>query len=256
MTDHGKAQIQALGAGLVGFVVVVGAGAAFMLHRGGSPIKAPVSSYAPVDAVSALAAPAAAVKSNGAGTPMGETASVASSPAPLLPASERAADSEAAASAAPAAAPAAPSHAAEAPSFSRKLVVTQHLDGTASATSSAKAVVAAAPAKAHPAKKPFLAPKLDLSKTQSALASSVHYGVSNRAELMGRAAGPVYNFSGKKAPQQFPQGPSAAGAMQQVDDAQRQIDNSPLDDSDKAALKANLGQVRQAVETTSAAQGK
>lgn len=184
---------------------------------------------------------------------MGETASAASSPAPLFPASERATESEAAA----ASAPAASGPAAETPSFSRKLVVTRHLDGTSSAKSSARATVAAAPAKSEgrPAKKPFLAPRLDLSKTQSALASSVHYGVSNRAELMGRAAGPVYNFSGKKAPQQVPQGQSSAGTMQQVDDAQRQVDNSPLDDSDKAALKANLGQVRQAVET-SAAQGK
>lgn len=255
MADHGKAQIQALGAGLVGFVVVVGAGAALMLHHGGSPIKAPASSYAPVEEASALPAPAAAAKTERAGVPPAMSALAPSSPAPLLPASERAANAEASA----AAASAAPGRAAPAPSFSRKLVVTRHLDGTASAASSAKASVADAPAKSErrPEKKPFIAPRLDLSKTQSALASGVHYGVSSRAELMGRAAGPVYNFSGKKGQaQQIPQSPSPAGAVQQVDDVQRQVDDSPLDDSDKAALKANLGQVRQAVETTAAAQGK
>jgi len=148
---------------------------------------------------------------------------------------------------APAAAPgAAPSAAG--------LVVTQHLDGSSSARSSARASVAsAAPAEKGgvAAKKPFVAPKLDLSRSQNALVSSVHYGVSSRAELMGRAAGPVYNFSGKN-PGSDQSGKLAAGAMKQVDAVQAKIDSSSLSDSDKAAFDERLGQAKQAAAATPA----
>ncbi|MFI5347510.1 MAG: hypothetical protein ACHQ51_14140, partial [Elusimicrobiota bacterium] len=129
----------------------------------------------------------------------------------------------------------------------KKLAVSQHLDGSSSAHSSAEASVAAASAKTggHPAKKPVIAPKLDLSKTpQGSLASSVHYGVNDRAELMGRAAGPVYNFAGRDVGQKAAPTPSAAGPMDQVDAAQKQIDDSSLSDADKATINATLGKVR------------
>lgn len=251
MTENGKAQIQALGAGLIGFMVVVGAGALLMIPRGQSAPKAPVSAYAAVDVSAGLSAPAASVRlPSSSGAPVGSAAAAASSPAPILPESEREAAPQAAA---PAAAP--ESQAAAAPA--RRLAVTQHLDGSSSAHSSARAETAASaakPAKAALAKKAFVAPKLDLSKgTQGALAS-VHYGVSNRAELMGRAAGPVYNFSGKSAAGQSQaadsQAPSTAGAMTQVEAAQQQIDSSGLDDASKAQLKDNLNQVRKVVSGT------
>ncbi|MFI5346287.1 MAG: hypothetical protein ACHQ51_07930, partial [Elusimicrobiota bacterium] len=63
MTEYGKAQIQALGAGLIGFVVVVGAGALLMFPQGKASVKAPVSSYAPVDVASSLSAPVPVAKS-------------------------------------------------------------------------------------------------------------------------------------------------------------------------------------------------
>jgi hypothetical protein len=249
MTQNGKAQIEAIGAGLIGFVVVVGAGALFMFHHGGA-VKAPASAYAPINETSGLSAPSPSVRPASAGAPMGESGAVASSPAPILPASER--------TAAPAAAPApvaavAPAVAAAGSAYSRKLVVTQHLDGTSSAHSSAKAVVASAPAaraKPRAPNKPFLAPKLDLTNVPS-LAATVHYGVSGRSELMGRAAGPVYNFSGRDAAKSALQAPSSAGTLSKVEAAQQQVDNAPLADSDKQAINANLNQVRQAVSAGS-----
>jgi hypothetical protein len=248
MTEYGKAQIQALGAGLIGFVVVVGVGALLIFPHGNASVKAPVSSYAPVDVTSNLTAPVPVAKSINGGAPQGESAPAQSSPAPILPSD----DSDDAPKPAPSAvAPAAPAPApqpsaknAPAPSLS----VTQHLDGASSANSSAKATVAAAPAKA-PAKKPMIAPKLDLSKApQGSLASSVHYGVNDRAELMGRAAGPVYNFAGRNVNPKGAPAPEAAptgGALDQVDAAQKQIDNSSLSDADKATIDATLAKVKQ-----------
>lgn len=253
MTENGKAQIEAIGAGLVGFVVVVGVGVLFLMPRGGASVKAPPSSYAPVNVTAGLSAPDHSATPDRAGAPMGMTGTAASSPAPLLPESERAAAPAETASAAAAPAAAAPAAAAQS-SFARKLVVTQHLDGTSSAHSSAKASVASAspsPAKALPKKKVFLTPKLDLTNIPS-LAATVHYGVSGRSELMGRAAGPVYNFSGRNAAKGQASAPTAAGALSKVDAAQDQIDNSPLADSDKAAINANLDQARQAVQNGAA----
>lgn len=252
MTENGKAQIEAVGAGLIGFVVVVGAGALFMFSRGGSAVKAPPSSYAPVNSISGLSAPEHSALPARSGAPMGEAGAVASSPAPLLPAPLLPAGARDAA--APAAAPA-PSAAAPADAgrsaFARKLVVTTHLDGSSSAHSSAKATVASAPAasaKPKPIvpKKAFVTPKLDLTNVPS-LAATVHYGVSGRSELMGRAAGPVYNFSGRNAAKGQAPAPGVSGALSKVEAAQQQVDDSPLTDSDKAAINANLGKVRQAV---------
>ncbi|MDE2141746.1 MAG: hypothetical protein KGJ84_04975 [Elusimicrobia bacterium] len=251
MTEYGKAQIQALGAGLVGFVVVVGAGALLMFPHGKASVKAPASSYAPVDVTSSLSAPVPVSKSALSGASQSEAAPVASSPAPLLPAEDREDAPAPAAVPATAPAPAAAAHPQARATPVKKLSVTRHLDGSSSANSSAVASAASAPAKkpAPPAHKPMLSPKLDLSKaTQGSLASSIHYGVNDRSELMGRAAGPVYNFAGRNVnPQVTPSagGPTGVG-MEQVDAAQKQIDESNLSDADKAAIDATIGKVRQA----------
>jgi hypothetical protein len=256
MSEHGKAQIQALGAGLLGFFSVVAVGSVLLMRRGDAG-KAPAPAYAPVDVASGLPAPSASAKSERAAAAAAAPAAVASSPKPILSEAdnEPAVETEAAAPVAAAAAPDASAR-RESPVPAKKLVATAHLDGSSSATSSARASAqasASAPAKAvHPAKKPFVAPKLDVSKTPSAVAS-VHYGVSNRAELMGRAAGPVYNFAGKDMAQKGAAPSGASGTLQTVDDAVEKVDGSSLSASDKATLDRDLGAVRQAVQAGPAA---
>jgi hypothetical protein len=251
MTEQGKAQIQMVGAGLVGFAIVVGGGGALLvLPHGGSSSHTAVSTAVATPSASALSVPSATTAGVTAGTPVGEASAASSSPAPILPDSAREAAPAPSVAAAVTNAPAAP---APASSFN-KLVASQHIDSGSSATSSASASAAAFKPKADkPMKKPFLAPKLDLSKTQSAVASSVHYGVTGRSELMGRAAGPVYNFSGKDAGAgQAVQ--VAAGSMgQQVDAAEAQVDSSGLNDHDKAVLSSQLNKAKQAVTATAAA---
>jgi hypothetical protein len=257
-----KSQFQSLAAGFLGFVGVVGLGSLVILHHGGGSAK-PRIAYAPARAevVSALTAPAQAAKVNLSGAPLGASANSLSSPAPTVPDEVR---EQASAAPAPAASGDVKiSVASPVAKPDAKLVASGHLDGTASASSSAAASAApSAKPKAKAtalAKKPFLDPKLDLSKNQGAVASTVHSGVSNRAELMGRAAGPVYNFSGKSAGGQSGQlaadnaGPT--GALQQVDVVQKQIDASDAIPADqKAKIHENLNQVRQTAGSAPAGQ--
>jgi hypothetical protein len=255
-----RSQFQSLAAGFLGFVGVVGLGSLVILHHGGAPAKAHIA-YAPASAevVSALAAPAQMAKVNLSGAPLGASASAFSSPAPTVPdeVRERAVVIPGSAENGDVRAPASAGAKPDA-----KLVASAHLEAAASGSTSASAS-AAAPDKPKAkalAKKPFFEPKLDLSKNQSAVASTVHYGVSSRAELMGRAAGPVYNFSGKSVGQA--QGGQVAadnagptGALQQVDAAQKQIDASdgvPADQ--KAKIDENLNQVRQTAVSAPAGQ--
>jgi hypothetical protein len=248
MSEDGNDQMKAFVAGLLGFVVVVVLGGLLILRQGGVTVKAPVANYAPVEAAPAPAPSAQIPVSRPA------RAAVASSPAPLLPAGDL--DEPATAAPAPA-----PSAAAASGPAAAKLAVSQHLDPGSSAESSASASAAPAhPSAKAPAakKKGLLAPKLDLSKNQGSLVTTVHYGVSNRAELMGRAAGPVYNFSGKNAAAQgAPGGPAQgdadstaaadAGATG-VDAARQSVDASPLSPEDKAKILENLNQAQQTMQ--------
>ncbi len=252
MTEQGKAQIQMVGAGLVGFAIVVGVGSALLLMPHGATSTS-TASAASTRTESPLAVPVSTARTT-AGAPMGEAAAGASSPAPILPDAAR--EENAAAPSSPvASAPAAPAGAAGAPAPSiRKLVTSQHLDSGSSAGSSASASATTLTAKTDkPMKKPFLAPKLDMSRTQSAVASSVHYGVTGRSELMGRAAGPVYNFSGKSVGGGQSDKVAAGSMMGQVDAAQAQLDAAPLNDHDKAVLEGQLSKAKQAVTATAAA---
>jgi hypothetical protein len=258
MNDQGKkSSIQTLGAGLLGFVAIVGLGSLVILHHGGAAVKAPAAAYAPVDAYPGAAAPARAARPSLAAAPLGASGSAVSSPAPLL--SDDARVSAGPAIANPAASGAAPN--APETSAAPKLVAGRHLDGSSSASSSASASSSEANPKSSRAlaRKPFAAPKLDLSKNQGTIASTVHYGVSSRAELMGRAAGPVYNFSGKGAGQQSGQvaadnaGPTTADALQRVDAAQKQIEASDASAEDKAKINKDLNQVRETAASGPAA---
>lgn len=249
MSEQAKVDLKTYGAGLLGFIVVVGLGAALILPRGGAA-KAPVSSYAPVDAAADMPKPLPMRASADAGAPLASPAAVApaSSPLPVMPRDE-----------APAASPAPVSATAGTTTAARtaKLNPTGHLDSSSSARSSASASTAAPAApKTAAAKKTFVAPKLDLSKsTGGSIAATVHYGVSNRAELMGRAAGPVYNFAGKGGAAGAPQQGNLSGsAMEQVSAVQSTIDKSDLDTGSRNQLDQNLNKVRDAVNTGTSGQ--
>ena len=257
-----KSSIQALAAGLLGFVGVVGLGGALILHHGGASVE-PSASYPPVDADSGLRAPVRAAPGSPAEVSPGPASS---SPAPLLSDDARDEGSASAASAATAGSPASAgmtSAAVGSTSSAAKLVADSTLGGEGSASSSASASVStAAVAAAAKAKNStgnaFLAPKLDLSKNQGTIASTVHYGVSDRHELMGRAAGPVYNFSGRSGQSQGGQvaadNTAAAGAIRQIDAAEKEIDSSGVAASDKAKIDQTLNQVRQDAASEGAGQ--
>ena len=246
MTEQGKTQIQILAAGFLGFAGMVGVGSLVIFHRGGAAATGVLSVYAPTEAAAALAVPASVAPESLPGSPTGQSGPVQSSPAPLL-SDEIRAD-------APAVTDGAAAGAGTDSGAAAKLAAGAPLDAASSAASSAQASSdgVSAPKKLPPAKKPFRAPKLDLSKNRSALASTVHYGVSDRAELMGRAVGPVYNFSGKgegggQSAKVAAGSLDASGAMRQVDDAQEHLDSSNANGADKARVDQNLSQVRQAI---------
>jgi hypothetical protein len=248
MNDQAKkSSIQSLAAGLLGFIGIVGLGSLVMMHHGGAAVKAPVSVYSPVDADpggpallrTAHPAPAA---------PAVASVAAMTSPVPLLPA-EAARDDASAVAAAGVAAPGAaqPSAAPALPAAKLAAAARVDMSGSASTSASATAVTAAPKLKNAPARKPYLAPKLDLAKNAGGVASTVHYGVSDRSELMGRAAGPVYNFSGggaKQGARVAADNMAASGALQQVDAAEKQLDASDAPDADKAKLHRDLDRVR------------
>jgi len=119
------------------------------------------------------------------------------------------------------------------------LVVTRHLDATqtTSAKASAAVVPALEPTGTLPKKK-FVAPKLVTTRNGS-IATTVHYGVSSRSELMGRAAGPVYNFKSPGAKKAAaPAGKIGGQAAVKIEEVQKQLEGSSLDDKAKKDLRA------------------
>jgi hypothetical protein len=78
-----------------------------------------------------------------------------------------------------------------------------------------------------------------------AVASSVHYGVRNRSELMARANGSVSNFKGGGRQANLPVG-KLAGALA---DIQKQLDAAPLAPEEHAKLKKELDPLSKDVET-------
>jgi hypothetical protein len=251
VSEKGRSLVQIFGAGIIGFAGVAGLGGILLLRPGGAAIKAPAAVYLPVDAAPALSVPSPSPFTlSGAargGAPVGEAAAAVSSPAPLL--TDDARDSNAPGATAAAVPPVPAAFAAP--------HLTSALPGAAPAAASAATASAASPAsaasakRAAPAPKPFVAPKLDLSKSAGSLAASIHYGVSDRSQLMGRAVGPVYNFAGRGAG--GGRGAQVAAdsmqplvqVSQQADAAQKQVDASDLSDADKARIDAGLSALRQ-----------
>ena len=176
----------------------------------------------------------------------------AHSPAPLIgDVDEPSADEASAEASSPAASAAASLSPEAAPSAKGPaLDVARHLDVEAGA-SSAKAVVkntAEVKKSALPGKK-APAPKLEVPAGDGAVASSVHYGVTSRSELMGRAAGPVYNIKGAKG------GGGSAATGKLADDAdgkladiRRQLEASGLPDDQRAKLLKDLDVATKRIE--------
>lgn len=244
MSEQSKSNLQVIGAGVLGFVAVVG-GAGLLLTGLGGRHGAPATAHAPVDDA-ALRAPAAPARQARA------LEHRQSSPQPLLgalpeePLSEETAAAPVHASLVGSAAPES-SVAAGAPSLGA-LGAPRHA-GKGESVSSAKAEVKKfstleprAPEAPAPGAKPM--PRLKLDGSRNSIASSVHYGVTSRAELMGKAAGPVYNFKGSKGGDESER--VAALTKKAGDDMsalEKELEaNTALSAEQKAEIKKKLGQ--------------
>jgi hypothetical protein len=92
-------------------------------------------------------------------------------------------------------------------------------------------------AKAVPNKKV----KLEPSGAGATSVASVHYGVTDRSQLMGRAAGPVYNFKGgAKVAGSGQKGQMADEVNARILDLQRQLEASGLPADQRAKLQKEL----------------
>lgn len=245
MSEQNQSNFQALGAGLLGFVAVMAIGGGAMMlsssHRSKSMEK-PAAAAAPIDIGTALPRPAPSTP----GFQREERR--AQSPAPLIGAeSEPEAMEKALAGSAAASAQSAT--ALEAKSRAR-LEVTQHLEAAGDG-STAKAVVenSIAPEKAvaRAADKKKAAPRPVTATAGSDAVASVHYGVTSRSELMGRAAGPVYNVAGGGKGGTIATGKMAGDAKAKLTDLQRQMEASGMPEDQRAKMKKDLDEVNAAL---------
>ena len=89
-------------------------------------------------------------------------------------------------------------------------------------------------------KREFIAPKLVAAKKEG-ISSTVHYGVNSRSELMGRAAGPIFNFKGRGAKKaETSDGNILSQVATQIEEARKQVEGSSLDDKTKKDLSEKL----------------
>lgn len=261
MSEQNSSNLQAFGAGVVGFFVVVAVGGGALVYHSSLQTKRPSAAGAPIDIASPSGlAPAErrlAAKEARAESPapvIGDVAGEEPSPA--------AAHSQQAAAAAPAAPragiplPSTPRTltAAEAVKVQPALEATKHL-GTDGGSTSAE-LVAQAPAKDArvPLKKsPKGSRKLELPSNPNpgpTDVASVHYGVTSRSELMGRAAGPVYNFKGGAAGGGAGVGKLAGDASATVADLKAQLAKGDLPAADRERIQGELDKVEKAVDST------
>ncbi|MDP3541855.1 MAG: hypothetical protein Q8T11_05235 [Elusimicrobiota bacterium] len=247
MSEQSKSNYQALGAGLLGFIAVMAVGGGGLMlhssHRANSAAK-PAPAAAPIDLGAAMPAPSM-------GRPSVQKERRAESPAPLIGEIEEEPAGGVSASASADAAAASPESAPGA--RTPALEVTRHLElekGSSSAEAVVKNTVPAKEAADLPGRK-APAPKLEVAAGEGAVASSVHYGVTSRNELMGRAAGPVYNFKGNKG------GAAVNAAGKMADDAdgkmadlRRQLEASGLPEDQRAKLLKELDEAMKNASAT------
>lgn len=248
MSDQGKSNFQAFGAGLLGFVAVMAiGGGALMVHNSQQAKSAakPVAAAAPIDIGSSAPRPMMT-------SPTAQKEGRAESPAPLMGAEEEsettaAAPAGAPAAAAPSAAPATQA-AAKTKSAAPSLEPTQHQDMSGHG-STAEAIVknTLAPKKEHKAlsKKSSNVEATAVAPTSLA---SVHYGVTSRNELMGRAAGPVYNVKGgAKGASVAGQGKIAGDAGASIAELQAQLEKAGLPQEQRALILQQLEAAKKSV---------
>lgn len=250
MSDQSKSNLQAIGAGLLGFaaVLLVGVGALFLHSKLTAQTAAlPVPAAAPIDLGSSMPRP-------GSVTPAERREN---SPAPIIGRDEdgaQAAPSEArAGSPSSPAARAAAARAAEGARSAPALKASEHL--TAEASTTAEAKVEEAPAKPEKAAKikhlkasanaPAALAAGDGAAGGDAAVASVHYGVKSRSELMGRAAGPVYNFNGGGKKGGTTAGAGKVAGASGIDpatlaDLKKQLQNANLPTEQRAAILKQL----------------
>ncbi len=244
MSDQTKSNLQTFGAGLLGFVAVVAiGGGALMLRSSGQPPAGskPVPAAEPIDLGASMPRPPES-------SALVRRENRVQSPAPLI-----GAEGESDAAEAPAAggrvdaAAAAPS-----PESRNGDTSAARLEATAHSDSSAGGSTAAAVVKNTVAHKKEKTAKLAVKKTALArmepaagggdAVASVHYGVTSRSELMGRAAGPVYNFKGAGGKA----GSVAAGKMAdaggKIADLRKQLDAAGLPADQRAKMLQDLDQ--------------
>lgn len=236
MSEQNQSNFQALGAGLLGFVAVMALGGGALMVRSSQQAKSaakPVAAAEPIDIGAAQPRPAVS-------SPLVQQEERrAQSPAPLI--------GEDGIESVPSPAPlGARARAGSAPSETSSglgLEATESLD-TAGNGSSAKAVVKNTLAPEKPAAKG--AGRKALSKPVAAsggadAVASVHYGVTSRSELMGRAAGPVYNVAGAgKKGGTIATGKIAGDAKAKLVDLQRQLEAAGLPEDQRAKLTKEL----------------
>ncbi len=253
MSEQNQSNFQALGAGLLGFAVVMAVGGGALMVHSSQQSKAakPAAAAAPID----LGAPVPRFESAPT-RPQSERR--AESPAPLIGGEE---ESEGVEAAAPAQSAAASSVSPEAaPTERARLTAVAHVE-TGGSRSTAEAVVKntfveekekiAAKSKAPVKKLPV---KLPQTAGAEAVAS-VHYGVTNRSELMGRAAGPVYNVKGGGAVGgSAPKGKMAEDLNAKVADLKKQLDGSGLPPEARDRLLKDLAEAQKVVPNTASAQ--
>lgn len=248
MSEQNQSNVQAFGAGLLGFVVVMAIGGGALMVRSSQQAKAgarPEAAGAPIDLGSSMPRPSLSPAS-------AQRERRAQSPAPLTGEVDEAEASEAPAaeSGGAAAAGASPKSAPNAQTPASRLEVTQHLDKPGSG-SSATAVVnntlASEEAPKAAGKKAF-DKKAALKIDTAGAVASVHYGVTNRSELMGRAAGPVYNIKGGSGKV----GSGGMGKMAdevnaKISDLQKQLEAAGLPAEQRAKLQQDLDNVMKGV---------
>lgn len=269
MSEQSKSNLQVFGAGAAAFgAVVILGGAALMAYSSWRASAEPAPAAPPIDLSRSSEAP----------VPDRERVareSRAPSPAPLIgdeesadePAAAAADDPVPAMSAAPAAS--APQAAETAAAVKAALKQVQAIGASGAATSAEAKIASVEPQKKDesaavpavvPARSKLKAPRLELKG--DAVAATVQYGVTDRSRLMGRAAGPVYNFKGAGGgASQAARMPGASGkattaataaapatvAQDQVDAVKKSVDATALSAEEKRLIQAELDKVSQAV---------
>lgn len=250
MSEQNQSNFQAFGAGLLGFAVVMAVGGgALMVHNSSQSNAAakPAAAAAPID----IGAPVPSRFDAAPARPLSERR--AESPAPLIGGDE----SESVESAAPAQSAAAPasspsSSPESAPVEGARLKTVAHVESGGSRKTGeavvSNTIVEEKEKTAAKTKAPVKKLAVKLPPAAGAEVASVHYGVTNRSELMGRAAGPVYNIKGGGAVGgSAAQGKMAEDLNSKVADLKKQLDGSGLPPEAREKLLKDLAAAQGAV---------